>query len=150
MYRLEPDGSLSFFLAHMGGPYFARKDAGAWTIPKGLASGEEALFTCARREFEEETGLRPPDDTDAYTPLGAVTQSGGKTVHAWAFRGDWAHGRAPRSNTFTLEWPPHSGRSQSFPEIDRVAFFPYEQAVSRIVPAQRDLLDRLRARLEAP
>jgi predicted NUDIX family NTP pyrophosphohydrolase len=145
MYRRSAQGTIEVFLAHPGGPFFAKKDAGAWTIPKGeLADGEDAR-ACALREFEEETGMRP--DAISFIALGSVKQRGGKVVDAWAFEGDW-QGRALRGNTFELEWPPRSGRKQTFPEIDRVAFFTLEEARSKLNLAQLEFLDRLSGLLE--
>lgn len=141
MFRRTPEGP-EVFLAHPGGPYFARKDDGVWTIPKGEPEPAEELLACAIREFEEETGMKP--QADAYLPLGSVRQAGGKTVHAFAFEGDFEQ-RALRCNTFELEWPPRSGRKQSFAEIDRVAFFAIDEARRKLNPAQVPLLDRLLA-----
>ena len=127
-------------LGHMGGPYWARKEAGAWTIPKGeVESGEEALAV-AQREFEEEIGVAVP--SGALTDLGEIRQRGGKTVQAWAVEGD-LDATTIVSNTFELEWPPRSGRFQSVPEIDRAAWFDLDSARAVIVQAQRELLDRL-------
>jgi predicted NUDIX family NTP pyrophosphohydrolase len=135
---------LEVFIAHPGGPLFAKKDAGAWTIPKGEPDGDEDLLLCARREFEEETGLRP--EAEAYLPLGEVRQAGGKTVYAWAFEGDWCD-RELVCNQVELEWPPRSGRRHTFPEIDRVGFYSLAEAREKLNPAQVALLDRLVARL---
>jgi predicted NUDIX family NTP pyrophosphohydrolase len=140
MYRRAGQGALEVFLAHPGGPYFAKKDAGAWTIPKGEPAAGEDLRACALREFEEETGLRPK--ALLFLDLGSVRQRAGKVVQAWAFEGDW-QGRELRSNTFEVEWPPRSGRRQAFPEIDRVEFFSIEAARSKINPAQVEFLERL-------
>lgn len=136
---------LEVFLVHPGGPLFARKDAGYWGIPKGLADdSNEGLLSCAIREFEEETGLPPPAPESAdYVDLGTVQQSRQKTVHAWAFEGDWPPGRQLVSNTFALEWPPHSGRIQNFPEIDRGEFFTVEQATVKMNRAQFSFVERL-------
>jgi predicted NUDIX family NTP pyrophosphohydrolase len=143
MYR-RSDRRVEVFLAHPGGPLFAKKDAGVWTIPKGEPDPDEDLLLCARREFEEETGLRP--EAEQYLPLGDVRQAGGKTVYAWAFEGDWRD-RELLCNHFELEWPPRSGRRRSFPEVDRVAFFSVAEAREKLNPAQVALLDRLLARL---
>jgi predicted NUDIX family NTP pyrophosphohydrolase len=143
MYRRSA-GGVEVFLAHPGGPLFAKKDAGAWTIPKGEPDPDEDLLLCARREFEEETGLRP--DAERYLPLGDVRQAGGKTVYAWAFEGDWAD-RELVCNHVELEWPPRSGRRLRFPEVDRVAFFSLAEAREKLNPAQVALLDRLLAKL---
>lgn len=128
-----------FFLVHMGGPFWRKKDKGAWTIPKGeIPPGEEALYT-ARREFEEETGfsLQGP-----FSPLDPVRQAGGKVVFAWACQAD-LDPNAIQSNTFELEWPPKSGQQQSFPEVDRAAWMTLEEAEGRIITAQLDLLRQI-------
>jgi predicted NUDIX family NTP pyrophosphohydrolase len=145
MYRRTPAG-VEVFLAHPGGPFFAKRDDGVWTIPKGEPEPGEALLACARREFEEETGLKP--EAVDYLPLGEVKQAGGKIVHAWAFAGDWGE-RELRCNTLELVWPPRSGRRRSFPEIDRACFFPIDAARRKLNPAQVALLDRLLAELGA-
>jgi predicted NUDIX family NTP pyrophosphohydrolase len=136
---------LEVLLAHPGGPYFARQDAGAWTIPKGEPDPDEpvtgdALLDVARREFKEETGLRVPGQ--GALPLGSIVQRGGKTVVAWAVEDDLDPGAA-RSNTFEIEWPPRSGQRAAFPEIDRVAWFDLGEARQRIRAAQAPFLDRL-------
>ena len=126
-------------LVHPGGPFWAKKDLGAWSIPKGeVAPGEDTL-AAARRELAEETGVEaaPP-----FLSLGSVVQRGGKTVTAWAAAGD-ADPAAIASNSFTMEWPPRSGRMQSFPEVDRAAWFSLAQAKQQILEGQRPLLDRL-------
>lgn len=130
-------------LGHMGGPYWARKDRGAWTIPKGeYADGEDPL-AAALREFEEEIGVPVPiAELADFIDLGEARQSGGKIVRAWAVEGDLDPSTAV-SNTFEIEWPPRSGRLQSFPELDRVAWFDLATARSLIVEGQRPLLDRL-------
>jgi predicted NUDIX family NTP pyrophosphohydrolase len=144
MYRRR-GGALQVFLAHPGGPYFARKDDGVWTIPKGeLDPGEDPL-ACARREFLEETGLAP--EAVEFVPLGEIAQRGGKVVHAWAFEGEWGECEL-RCNTFEMEWPPRSGRTQSFPEIDRAQFFGIDEARRKLNPAQVELIDRLLVQLE--
>lgn len=130
---------LQVLLAHPGGPFWRRRDAGAWMLPKGeLAPGEDAA-AAARREFEEELGApaRGP-----LLPLGRLRQRGGKWVEAFALEGDFDPD-ALRSNVFELEWPPHSGRRAQFPEIDRVAWYPLAQARAQILPSQLDWLDRL-------
>lgn len=138
MFRRDGRG-LEVLLAHPGGPYWARRDAGAWTIPKGECEEGEAPVDAARREFTEETGFAvvPP-----LLDLGEVVQAGGKRVNAWAFEAD-ADPAALRCNEFELEWPPRSGRLRSFPEIDRVAWFAPEEAREKLLPAQRELLARL-------
>lgn len=129
-------------LVHPGGPFFARKDAGAWTIPKGEAALGEDLLTRAKIEFEEELGCAPPDGE--YHSLGSVEQKGGKLVHAWALEGDLPTPFQLQSNLFEIEWPPRSARRQSFPEVDRAEFFPEPLAREKINPAQVVLIDRLR------
>lgn len=143
MYRKRETGP-EFLLAHPGGPFFAKKDEGAWSIPKGLVEGGEDLLEAAKREFEEETGFAPQEP---FIGLGSAKYKNGKTVHAWAFEGDFDPGKA-KSNTFKLEWPPRSGRFQEFPEIDRAAFFTYDIALAKIVPDQAPLLERLAAVLD--
>lgn len=125
-------------LVHPGGPYHRRRDEGVWSIPKGLAEPGEDLLVAARREFEEETGHRPPED--GLVPLGSIKQAR-KTVYAWGFAGQWDP-RELSSNEFELEWPPGSGRRARFPEVDRAAFFTLEEARRKAVPAQLPLLER--------
>jgi predicted NUDIX family NTP pyrophosphohydrolase len=138
MYRMR-GGERELLLVHPGGPLWAKKDTGAWSIPKGeVAAGEDALST-AQREFEEETGIRPQGQ---FLSLGTVTQKGGKAVQAWAFEGD-CDPASIRSNTFLMEWPPRSGKQQEFPEVDRAAFFGLEEAKTKINPAQVALLVEL-------
>jgi predicted NUDIX family NTP pyrophosphohydrolase len=137
------NGMIEVFLVHPGGPAWRNKDAGAWSIPKGeFAEGEDAL-AAARREFEEETGA-PIDGR--FAPLAPVRQRGGKVVHAWSVEGDVAL-EGLVSNAFTMEWPPRSGRMQSFPEVDRYGWFALDDARAKINEAQRSLLDELAARL---
>src|SRR5690242_1477169 len=138
MYRLRK-GGLEVLLVHLGGPFWARKDAGAWFVPKGEIDPEEEPFAAAKREFEEETGVRP---TGKFLPLGDVKHKSGKTVSAWAFEGD-CEPAAIRSNTFSMEWPPKSGKQQEFPEVDRAAFFTVEQAREKIHPAEFEFIRRL-------
>jgi predicted NUDIX family NTP pyrophosphohydrolase len=145
MYR-RTGGELQVLLVHPGGPYFANKDAGAWTVPKGEpGKGEDPLAT-ARREFREETGVEVPAGAKCL-PLGQVKQKGGKVVQAWAFEGDCDPGKCV-SNTFRLEFPPRSGKFQEFPEVDRAEFFPIAEAKKKINPAQVALLERLEATLQ--
>lgn len=132
---------LEYFLVHPGGPYFANKDAGAWSLPKGLLEPGEAPLTTALREFGEETGF--PQPPPPYLPLGEITQKGGKRVLAFSALGDADPG-ALRSNTFELEWPPRSGRRQDFPEVDRGAWYPLAEAKLAINAAQIPLLERAR------
>lgn len=142
MYRVR-DGAVQVLLVHPGGPYWGKKDEGAWTIPKGEIDEDEAALDAALREFEEETGVRPGGP---FIPLTPVKQKGGKMVRAWAFRGDCDPGRL-RSNTFELEWPPGSGEMREFPEIDRAGFFVVEAARKKINPAQVALVDELVSKL---
>jgi predicted NUDIX family NTP pyrophosphohydrolase len=139
MFRRGKEG-LEVLLVHPGGPFFRNKDMGAWTIPKGEAAEEEDLRTRARIEFEEELGLRPAEE---WIDLGSVKQKGGKTVHAWAFEGDLGPDFKLASNTFEMEWPPRSGRTAQFPEVDQASFFPLELARSKMNQAQTVFLDRL-------
>jgi predicted NUDIX family NTP pyrophosphohydrolase len=126
-------------LVHPGGPFWAKRDAGAWSIPKGeIAEGEDVL-AAARREVEEETGARPEG---TFIPLEPVRQSGGKIVHAWAIEADFDPARLT-SNQFEMEWPPKSGRRTSFPEVDRAAWFPLDVAARKILEGQVPLLDQL-------
>lgn len=140
--RSQRTSDLEVFLGHFGGPYWQNKDEGAWTIPKGLVEDEEP-FDAARREFEEETGLTPPENRDAYVELGTVKQSSSKQVVAWAVE-EAVSPDALESNTFEMEWPPNSGTTQRFPELDRAAYFPLDTAAEKIVDGQRPFLDRLR------
>ena len=140
LYRSTSRG-LEVLLVHPGGPFFARKDLGAWSIPKGETSEGEDLLDAARREFSEETGFSAEGRAIA---LGEVRQPGGKIVHAWAVRGDADPARLA-SNHFELEWPRGSGRSQSFPEVDEARWFDLAEARRRILPAQAAFLDRLLA-----
>ena len=143
LYRIA-GGTPEVLLVHPGGPYWARKDAGAWSIPKvDYADGEDPQ-ACALREFEEETGVELPPGELA--ELGEVKQKGGKVVTAWAAEGDLDAG-AVTSNTFTMEWPPRSGRTAEFPEIDRAGWFEIETAREKLVAAQTEFLDRLLERL---
>ena len=138
LYRRRHSG-LEVLLVHPGGPYNARRDAGAWSIPKGLIEAGEGDLDAAIREFEEETGLRPDGP---FRPLPPVRYTNGKLVRAWAVEGD-CDPSAITSNTFEIEWPPRSGQVQSFAEVDRAAFFSPEEARRVILPAQEPLLDAL-------
>lgn len=140
LFRATAAG-LEVLLAHPGGPFFARKDLGAWSIPKGEVDEGEDLVAAALRELAEETGFTAPGPA---LPLGQVRQKSGKVVHAWAVRGD-ADPSALRSNLFEVEWPPRSGTMARFPEIDRVAWFGLAEARRRILPAQAVFLDALAA-----
>jgi predicted NUDIX family NTP pyrophosphohydrolase len=144
MFRRQGDG-FEVLLAHPGGPFFANKDDGAWTIPKGEAAPGEDFLTRAQIEFEEELGLKPSGN---WIVLGSIKQKGGKIVHAWAFEGHLPDHFELKSNMFEMEWPPHSGKSQTFPEIDGARFFVEKVARSKINPAQVSFLDRLREQLD--
>ena len=145
MFRRRGD-VLEVLLAHPGGPFWAKKDLGAWTIPKGeMATGEDELTT-ARREFEEETGIRPEGP---FHPLGCVEQRAGKLVYAWAFEGD-CDPATIRSNSFRVQWPPGSGQWRTFPEVDRAEWFGLDEARGRINPGQAPLLSALEAVLAGP
>lgn len=143
VYRRRKDKP-EVLLAHPGGPFWAAKDLGAWTIPKGLAAEDDDLLATAQREFSEETGFTAEGP---FTPLTPVKQSSGKVVHAWACAGDFDPAAAT-SNTFELEWPPKSGRRQRFPEVDRVAWFGFATALKKILAYQRPLLLELRQACE--
>ena len=143
VYRLR-DGSLEVFLVHPGGPFWAKKDAGAWSIPKGEFADDEAPLAAAQREFTEETGLLVPGP---FASLGTIRQAGGKTIHAFAAAADFDAAQVV-SNTFTLEWPPRSGRRVEFPEVDRADWFPLDAAGEKINPAQAELLTRLHRSLD--
>jgi predicted NUDIX family NTP pyrophosphohydrolase len=132
--------SLEFLLVHPGGPFFQRKDLGAWSIPKGEYQDGEEPLEAAKREFAEETGIVPLGE---FLPLGEVEQSGGKIVTAWAFEGNCEADKI-RSNTFSIEWPPKSGKMREFPEVDRAEWFPLELARTKILNAQAAFLDRVR------
>ena len=143
MYR-RVDNAIQVLLAHPGGPLFRSKDEGVWSIPKGEPGGDEDLFLTAKREFEEELGFMP---TGGFIELTPIKQKGGKIVHAWAFEGDCDPSNIT-SNTFTMEWPPRSGRQAEFPEVDRAEFFDLETAKRKINARQVALLDELARRLE--
>jgi predicted NUDIX family NTP pyrophosphohydrolase len=147
MFRRR-NNELEVLLVHPGGPFFARKDDGAWTIPKGEATSEEDLLTRAQIEFEEELGFRPENFPD-WIELGSIKQKGGKTVHAWAFESDLPEPFELKSNLFEIEWPPRSGKHKKFPEIDQARFFSEEVARRKINPAQVLLLERLRAAINS-
>jgi predicted NUDIX family NTP pyrophosphohydrolase len=143
LYR-ESGSELEVLLVHLGGPFWAKKDRGAWFIPKGEIEPGEDKLAAARREFREETGIVPQGE---FVPLGSVTHKSGKQVTAWAFAGD-CDPAAIRSNTFRLEWPPRSGKFAEFPEIDRAAFFTVEAAKEKMHEAEFALLLRLQEALE--
>ena len=144
LYRIR-DRQPEVFLAHPGGPFFARKDNGHWTIPKGEPDEGEDLLAAAQREFGEEVGFIPPGP---FIELGTIVQKGGKVVHAWACEGDMPEGHKHTCNTFQTEWPIGSGKFQAFPEIDKVCFFPIEEARLKLKESQAPLLDRLLAHLK--
>lgn len=146
LWRMH-DGRLEVLLGHPGGPFFVHKDADQWTVPKGEVEADEPLLDVARREFAEETGHEVPDGP--LIDLGEIRQKGGKRVVAWAVEGDLDPADAT-SNTFELEWPPHSGRIQAFPEIDRVTWFDVPTAHVKIKAAQGPLLDRLASAFDRP
>jgi predicted NUDIX family NTP pyrophosphohydrolase len=132
-------GVLEVFLAHPGGPFWAKRDTGAWTIPKGVVDEGEDLLDAARRELREETGLSP---RGPFVPLGFIKQKAGKTVHAWACEGD-ADPSAVTSNDTRVEWPRNSGKWLTYPEVDRCEWFSIDEARTKMNPAQAELLDRL-------
>ncbi len=138
MYR-RSGGGLAVLLVHPGGPFWANKDRGAWSIPKGEYAADEEPLTVAQRELGEETGAQPRGE---FAPLGEIRQAGGKHVTAWAVEGDFDPATLV-SNTFEVEWPPRSGRKRAFPEVDRAEWFSPAEARERILPAQRPFIDRL-------
>jgi predicted NUDIX family NTP pyrophosphohydrolase len=138
LYRKGKDG-WEVFLVHPGGPLWAKKDLGAWSIPKGEFDQEDSLLA-AKREFTEETGLPAPGG--AYIPLAPVRQKGGKTVYVWGVEAEIDAGQI-RSNSFEMEWPPKSGKRGSFPEIDKGAWFPIQEALEKINPGQAGLIHEL-------
>ena len=141
LYR-QRDGMLEVLLVHPGGPFWQKRDDGAWSIPKGEVADNEVGMDAARREFQEELGEAAPDGD--LTALGTVRQTGGKIVHAWAARGDLDVTRST-SNMFVIEWPPRSGKMQEFPEVDRAAWYDPDTARRKLVSAQRAFIDRLEA-----
>jgi predicted NUDIX family NTP pyrophosphohydrolase len=138
MYRRR-NSTLEVLLVHPGGPYWAKKDAGAWSIPKGEFSEKEDRFSAAKREFKEETGIFPEGNFVALAP---VRQPGGKVVYAWAVKGD-CDAETIVSNTFSMEWPPRSGKYQEFPEVDRAGWFTMDVAKKKILKGQVSLLEEL-------
>jgi predicted NUDIX family NTP pyrophosphohydrolase len=138
-------GRFEVLLVHPGGPFWARKDEGSWSIPKGEFEDDEDPLAAAKREFEEETGISPRGEM---LPLGELRQPGGKVVHAWAADCD-LDPAGLRSNTFSMEWPPGSGRRQEFPEVDRAAWFPLPEAGRRILKGQTAFLARLQEKLSS-
>jgi predicted NUDIX family NTP pyrophosphohydrolase len=144
LYRTAAGGRLEVLLAHPGGPIWARKDERAWTLPKGQFDDDELPLAAARREFEEEMGS--PPRSEAFVELGAIRQPSGKVVHAFAGQGDFDVASLD-SNLFSMEWPPKSGRTAEFPEIDRAAWFSIDEARRKILKGQEPFLDRLLALL---
>ena len=140
MYKRDQDG-LRVLLVHPGGPFWAKKDLGAWSIPKGEYGPDEDPLTVAKREFAEELGAEP---AGAFRPLGEVVQPGRKVITAWALKGEFDL-RQMKSNLFEIEWPPKSGKRQSFPEVDRAAWLTPSEARHKILVGQRDFIDRLEA-----
>ncbi len=143
MYR-RSRGTLEVLLVHPGGPFWKKKDVGSWSIPKGEYEAGEEPLAAATREFQEETGLVAEGP---YTPLTPIRQQGGKLVQAWAFEGD-CDAESLKSTTFSLEWPPGSGRHREFPEVDRAGWFSLGEARRKILPAQADLLDELAVKID--
>jgi predicted NUDIX family NTP pyrophosphohydrolase len=143
MYRLR-NSTLEVFLVHPGGPYWAKKDLGAWSIPKGEFEKGEDRLSAAKREFQEETGFLPEENLVALTP---IKQPGGKLVHAWAVSGD-CDAKTISSNRFSMEWPPRSGKYQEFPEVDRAGWFMMEVAKEKILKGQVGFLEELRLKIE--
>jgi predicted NUDIX family NTP pyrophosphohydrolase len=143
IYRRKAE-RLEVLLVHPGGPFWSKKDQGAWSIPKGEPAEGEDLLLAARRELREETGLEPSADL---IDLGTVKQKSGKTVYAWAVEAGGSETVSQPSNVFELEWPPHSGKRQTFREVDRAEFFSADEAEIKINPSQRVFLERLRAHL---
>jgi predicted NUDIX family NTP pyrophosphohydrolase len=139
LFRSGASGVLEVLLVHPGGPFWAKKDDGAWSIPKGELDGDKDALSAARREFAEETGFAPEGQ---FVELGAIKQPGGKVVHAWAVKGDFDPG-ALVCNTFEMEWPKNSGHLKSFPEVDRAAWFDIATAGRKILKGQAPFLDRL-------
>jgi predicted NUDIX family NTP pyrophosphohydrolase len=138
LYRRKANG-VEVLLGHPGGPFWRNKDVGSWSIPKGLIAEGEASLAAAKREFTEETGHRPHGK---FLPLGEARQPGGKLVHVWAVEGNW-DAASLKSNTFEMEWPPRSGRRQSFPELDRAEWFDLAEARPKILKGQAIFLARL-------
>jgi predicted NUDIX family NTP pyrophosphohydrolase len=143
IFRRAP--KLAFFLVHPGGPYWTRKDEGAWSIPKGEIDDGEDKFAAAKRETEEETGFAP---AGRFMRLAALRQPSGKVIHAWAIEAPGLDAAAIKSATFEMEWPPRSGRTAEFPEVDRAAWFEWAEAGQKILIGQRPFLERLKAKLE--
>ncbi|MEU6485792.1 NUDIX domain-containing protein [Streptomyces sp. NPDC046887] len=145
LFRTPPGGGLQVLIAHMGGPFWASRDEGAWSVPKGEYEEDEPPEDAARREFTEELGLPVP--AGETVPLGSVRQSGGKVVTVWALEGDLDPAEVV-PGVFTMEWPRGSGTQREFPEVDRVAWCTPEEAELRLVSAQRVFVERLREHLD--
>ncbi|MFA6338754.1 MAG: NUDIX domain-containing protein [Candidatus Paceibacterota bacterium] len=146
MFR-KKDNDLEFLLGHPGGPFFkSKKDEGVWSIPKGERNDGEELLDTAKREFEEETNIKP--ESEKFIPLGEVKYKNGKIVHAWGFEGD-ADIAKMKSNTFQMEWPPKSGQTQDFLELDKFEFLRLDEALIKIKPAQADFLTRLKNTIDS-
>lgn len=141
LYRLDGAGGVTVLVAHMGGPYWSGKDDGAWSIPKGEVDEDEGMLDAARREFREELGVEPPDTE--YAELGTYVYSSGKRVTVFVADGADFTASDFDFGTFDLEWPPRSGRTRAFPEVDRVEWMPVADARTRLVKGQRPALDRL-------
>jgi predicted NUDIX family NTP pyrophosphohydrolase len=139
------EAALEVLLVHLGGPFWAKKDEGAWFVPKGKIEAGEEKLAAAQREFREETGFEPQEP---FLPLATVKNKSGKTITAWAFRGDGDPAKL-RSNTFRMEWPPRSGKMTEFPEIDRAAFFTLAEARVKIHSAEAVFLERLQQLVSA-
>lgn len=132
------EGELQYFLVHPGGPFFKKKDAGVWSIPKGVPNEGEPLLEAAQREFSEETGIKP---SPPFYELGNIRQKAGKIVYAWAFTGQWDSSSGITCNEFLLEWPPRSGKKVSFPEVDKAEWFSFDDAQVKIISAQIPFLE---------
>jgi predicted NUDIX family NTP pyrophosphohydrolase len=143
LYRKKE--KIEFLLVHPGGPFFAKKDEGVWSIPKGENDNGDELLSVAKREFKEETGFDAP--AGEYIPLGTVTQKNGKEVHAWGVEGE-IDAEDITSNTIMIDWPPRSGKQMEIPEVDKAGFFDLEAAKNKVNPAQIPLLERLLTFLE--
>lgn len=145
LYRMNNE-VLEILLVHAGGPFWAKKDEGAWSLPKGEFTTDEEALAAAKREFSEELGAPVPEGE--YLALGPIKQSGGKTVYAWAVQGDFDPATL-KSNTFTMEWPPKSGQEQEFPEVDKAAWVPLAKAEEKLFKSQLSLLQVLAEKLHA-
>jgi len=143
LYRSLATG-LEVFLVHPGGPFWAKRDLGAWSVPKGEVDGDEDLLEAARREVREETGASVVGE---FIELAPLRQPGGKVVHVWAVAGD-VDASSITSNTFSIEWPPRSGKSQTFPEVDRAGWFALDEAREKLLPGQRPFLDDLMRKID--